>query len=584
MALKERLVEILLEKHLASREQMEEILSSQKQSGGRLSDVVVSSGIVSEKALLGILGQELRFPCVDLARYKVDPKVIALIDRKTAEKYQIIPISLIGESLTLAVFDPLDVTLVDDLQALSGYQIVIVLATRQEIQEAIEKYYGARNQEAINEIIGDLKEQEGFELIKEEKNQEIIDSDQLAKDSNDAPVIQLTNAIVVEGAKMKASDILIEPLEKKLRVRYRVDGILREVSAPPKHMQQAIVSRVKIMSSLNIAERRIPQDGRFRMWIGKPASPSARQGGQMIDFRVSILPSVLGEKVVLRVLDKSAFTLDVGKLGYDSATVGKLKEAAVRPHGMILATGPTGSGKTTTLYSLLRHADSPDKNIVTVEDPIEYELFGVNQVQIRPEVDLTFANALRSILRQDPDVILVGEIRDLETADVAIKAALTGHLVLSTLHTNTAAGAVVRLINMGIEPFLISSSVILVTAQRLVRKICEQCKEIYEVPPAVLARLGSAFETEIGKVNFYRGRGCEECRKNGYKGRIGIIETLTMSPKIKKLIVKHAQEYEIKQAARGEGMRTLREDGLEKVQQGLTTIEEVLRVSVGDQD
>ncbi len=574
MALKERIIEILLEKRLASQEQLDKILTAQKQNGGRLNDLMVSSGIISEKTLLGILGQELRVPCVDLARYKVDPRVIALIDRKTAEKYQIIPISLIGKSLTLAVFDPLDVTLADDLQALSGYQIVAVLATRREIQEAIEKYYGARSQEVINEIINGLKEQEGFELIKEEKNQEIIDSDQLAKVSNDAPVIQLTNAIVMEGAKMKASDILIEPLEKKLRVRYRVDGILREVPAPPKHLQQAIVSRVKIMSSLNIAERRIPQDGRFRMRIGR----------QTIDFRVSILPSVLGEKVVLRVLDKSAFTLDIGKLGYDETTAGKLKEAAVRPHGMILATGPTGSGKTTTLYSLLRHADSPDKNIVTVEDPIEYELFGVNQVQIRPEVGLTFANALRSILRQDPDVILVGEIRDLETADVAIKAALTGHLVLSTLHTNTAAGAVVRLTNMGIEPFLISSSVILVTAQRLVRKICGQCKETYKVPPAVLAQLGSAFETEIGRMNFYRGRGCEECRKSGYKGRVGIIETLTMSPKIRELIAKHAQEYEIKQAARGEGTRTLREDGLEKVKQGLTTIEEVLRVSVGDQD
>lgn len=573
MALKERLIQILLEKRLVSQEQLEKILAVQKQSGGRLSDLIVSSGVVPEKALLGILGQELHVPCIDLGRYKVDPRVITVIDRKTAEKYQIIPISLIGKSLTLAISDPLDVMLTDDLQVLSGYQILTVLATRQEIQEAIGKYYESQSQEVINLIVDDLKGQEGFELIKEEKAQEIIDSDQLAKVSNDAPVIHLTNAIVIEGAKMKASDILIEPLEKKLRVRYRIDGVLREVSAPPRHMQQAIVSRVKVMSSLNIAERRIPQDGRFRMRIG----------GQMIDFRVSVLPSVLGEKIVLRVLDKSAFTLEIDKLGYDQATVEKLKGAAVRPHGMILATGPTGSGKTTTLYSLLKYADSPDKNIVTVEDPIEYELFGINQVQIRPGVDLTFARALRSILRQDPDIILVGEIRDLETADVAIKAALTGHLVLSTLHTNTAAGAVVRLTNMGIEPFLISSSLILAAAQRLVRKICEQCKEAYKVPEAILGQLGSAFETEIGKMNFYRGRGCDECRKSGYKGRVGVIEVLTMSPKIRGLITRHAQEYEIKQAAREEGMQTLRENGLEKVNQGLTTIEEVLRVSVGDQ-
>ncbi len=573
MAIKERLVEILMEKHLVSQNQLDKVLESQKQNGGRLSDIIVSLGIVSEKSLLGILGQELRIPCVDLTRYKVDPQVSALIDRKTAERYQIIPLSLIGKSLTLAISDPLDVILIDDLQVLSGYQILSVLATRQEIQETIEKYYGSQGQEVINAIVDDLKGQEGFELIKEERSQEVIDSDQMAKASNDAPVIQLTNAIVVEGARMKASDILIEPLEKKLRVRYRVDGILREVSTLPKHMQQAIISRIKIMSSLNIAERRIPQDGRFRMRIGK----------QMIDFRVSVLPSALGEKIVLRVLDKLAFTLEIDKLDYDQLTVEKLKGAVLRPHGMILATGPTGSGKTTTLYSLLKHADSPDKNIVTVEDPIEYELFGINQVQIRSEVGLTFANALRSILRQDPDVILVGEIRDAETADVAIKAALTGHLVLSTLHTNTAAGAVVRLTNMGIEPFLISSSVILVTAQRLVRKICAQCKEAYKVPETILEQLGSTFETEIGKMNFYRGRGCDECHKSGYKGRVGIIEVLTISPKIRKLITKHAQEYEIKQAGREEGMQTLRENGLQKVQQGMTTIEEVLRVSVGDQ-
>lgn len=327
------------------------------------------------------------------------------------------------------------------------------------------------------------------------------------------------------------------------------------------------------MAGLNVAERRVPQDGRFRMKIRR----------QNVDFRISILPSILGEKVVLRVLDKGAFTLDIQKLGYDPVTTQKLEETALHPHGMILATGPTGSGKTTTLYSLLKYADSPEKNIVTVEDPVEYEIFGINQVQIQPEVKLTFASALRSILRQDPDIILVGEIRDTETADVAIKAALTGHLVLSTLHTNTAAGTVIRLTNMGIEPFLIASSVIVITAQRLVRKICERCKEPYKVPEALLRSLDETFEVNLDKNVFYHGRGCEECQKSGYKGRIGISEVLILSQNIRRLVVKRAQEFELKQMAREEGMTTLREDGLKKAVAGLTSLEEVLRVSVGDQ-
>lgn len=573
MALKERLVEILLEKHLMTQSQVEQALSSQRQKGGRLSDIIVSSGAIPEKTLLGILGQELNIPCVDLARYRVDSKVIGLIDRKIAERYQVIPLSLLGKSLTVALSDPLDVTALDDLKTLLRLQVVPLLATRQEIQEAIVKYYGSQTQQVIDEIMGDLRSPEGFELIKDDKKEEVLDAAQLAKISNDAPVVRITSMIIAEGVKMKASDIMIEPLEKGLRVRYRIDGILREIPAPPKQMQHPMVSRIKVMAGLDIAERRIPQDGRFRMKIGK----------RDIDFRVSVLPSILGEKVVLRVLDKGAFTLEIEKLGYDQFSIGKLTAAALRPHGMILATGPTGSGKTTTLYSLLKYADSPDKNIVTVEDPVEYELFGINQVQIRPEVQLSFAGALRSILRQDPDVILVGEIRDSETADVAIKAALTGHLVLSTLHTNTAAGAVVRLTNMGIEPFLISSSVILVAAQRLVRKICDACKESYEVNQTILRQLGSAFETEIGKMRFYRGKGCEECRRSGYKSRVGIIEVLTLSPRIRELITRRAQEFEIKQTAREEGMQTLRENGLQKVNEGLTTIEEVLRVTVGDQ-
>jgi type II secretory ATPase GspE/PulE/Tfp pilus assembly ATPase PilB-like protein len=420
----------------------------------------------------------------------------------------------------------------------------------------------------IENLVREISET-SLELIKEEK--EALPSDQeLTRISKEAPVIKVTNRILEDAVKRKSSDILIEPWERSLRVRYRVDGILQEVEAPPKQMHPLLVSRIKVISDLDIAEHRLPQDGRFKVKIAQ----------REVDFRVSILPSSFGEKVALRILDKSQATLDIEKLGFSADTVAKLKKLSVMPHGMLLVCGPTGSGKTTSLYSILKFVDSPAKNIVTVEDPVEYQLEGINQVTARPEIGLTFAAALRSILRQDPNVIMVGEIRDYETVDIAIKSALTGHLVLSTLHTTTASGAIVRLINMGVEPYLINSSLIAVVAQRLVRKICEHCKEEHEVKNDVLESLRIK---PAQKINFFKGKGCRHCFNLGYSGRIGIAEILVLTTAVKELILSRSQEHIIKQQGRKEGLVTLREDGLRAVNAGLTTLEEIVRVTAPDE-
>ena len=392
----------------------------------------------------------------------------------------------------------------------------------------------------------------------------------LVRLTQEVPVVKVTNMILTEATKLKASDILIEPLENELRVRYRIDGVLQNARVLPKSMHEAIISRIKVMSELNIAEKRLPQDGRFKI----------RSGNRFIDFRVSILPTSYGEKGGLRILDKSQATLDVTKLGFEGKALADLKDAAMRPHGMIMVCGPTGSGKTTTLYSVMKDVDSPDKNIVTVEDPVEYDIKGINQVNARPEIGLTFAAALRSILRQDPDIIMIGEIRDFDTLDIAIKAALTGHLVLSTIHTNTAPGAVTRMVNMGLEPFLISSSVVLIAAQRLVRKICTKCKQPYKIDDDTKKRLGISSTTAS---MFYKGKGCELCFETGYKGRIGIIETMLLTPEVKKLIMDKASEHDIEEQAKASGMVTLRQDGMAKAVKGITTLEEVLRVTVGEE-
>ena len=554
-----------------SKAQLDKALKIQKDKGGSLKNILIQSGFITEKDLMSILSQGLGIPPISLARFKIDQELIKLIPREVANKYQIMPVSKVGNMLTVAMSDPLNIFAIDDLRAITKLDIGIIIAFQKEVQDAIDQYYGENTHVAIEELMEDLKAQD-IEFIQISGSEEKVDSERLFKLVEEAPVVKLTNMILENGIKARSSDILIEPMENSVRVRYRVDGVLKEVESLPKNTHESIVSRIKVMSELNIAERRLPQDGRFRLNINN----------NKVDFRVSILPSSKGEKVALRVLDKSQAMLDIDKLGFSGDALDKLKKCASRPHGMILVTGPTGSGKTTTLYSLMKYVYSPEKNLITVEDPIEYQIEGINQVTARAEAGLTFASALRSILRQDPDVIMIGEIRDFDTVDIAIKSALTGHLVLSTLHTTTAPGSVVRLINMGCEPFLITSSLIAIVAQRLIRKLCPKCREAYKPGDVLSVRLGIDIK-KSKDVSFYRAKGCSACLHTGYGGRVGICEVLAVTPAIRNLVLKRARENELKQVARNEGMRTLREDGIGKVLAGLTSLEEVLRVTVADE-
>jgi type IV pilus assembly protein PilB len=475
-----------------------------------------------------------------------------------------------GNTVTMAMADPLNIFAIDHVKSLTGYKINPIIATSPDILQAIDLAYPDSSGNVINDLVKELADS-SVEFVKENRKSAPSDTE-LKRVSFEAPIIRITNMILEEGVKKKSSDILIEPLDKKLRVRYRIDGVLHEEPAPPKSMHQSIISRIKVMSDLNIAEHRLPQDGRFKVRLGQ----------REVDFRVSVLPSSFGEKIALRILDKQQAMLDIEKLGFSPGAIEKLKKMVKYPHGMILVTGPTGSGKTTTLYSILKFVDSPERNIVTVEDPVEYQLSGINQVTARPEIGLTFAAALRSILRQDPNVIMIGEIRDYETVDIAIKSALTGHLVLSTLHTTTSCGAVVRLVNMGVEPYLIDSSLICVVAQRLVRKICSYCKEEIVIKKEIIDALKLNLEGSKKPV-FYKGKGCKQCFSSGYSGRVGISEILILTPAIRELVLKQAQEHALKQQARKEGMRTLREEGVKAVLEGQTTLEEILRVTAPDE-
>ena len=570
ISLKERLTEILIHNKLITQGQLEEALQLQTKKGGRLSDIIVELKFVKENELISTISQGLGLPLIDLKRFKIDSEIVKIIPLEVARHYQIIPVSKMGDTITLAMADPLNIFAIDHVEALTGYKINPIISSSQDITQTIELSYPDSTGGVISDLVKEMTVS-SIELVKEET--EILPSDQeLDRVSHEAPVIRITNMILEGGVKKKSSDILIEPFDKKLRVRFRVDGILQEQKAPPKSMHPLIVSRIKVISELNIAEHRLPQDGRFKVKIS----------GREVDFRVSILPSSFGEKVAVRILDKSQATLDIEKLGFSQDVVLKLKKVSVLPHGMILVCGPTGSGKTTTLYSVLKFVDSPDKNIVTVEDPVEFQLEGINQVNARPEIGLTFASALRSILRQDPNVIMIGEIRDFDTVDIAIKSALTGHLVLSTLHTTTAAGAIVRLINMGVEPYLIDSSVVCVMSQRLVRKVCSYCKEKIVLKKEVMDSLKLNPEI-VKKPEFFRGAGCEHCFNSGYSGRTGIAEVLLLSSSVRELILRREQEHVIKQKARQEGMKTLRENGLEAALAGLTTLEEVLRVTAPDE-
>ena len=570
-SLKERLTEILIKNKILTEAQLKKALKVQKEKGGSLKDVLVDLGFASEKDLMATLSQGLGIPPIVLSRFKIDPEILKLIPRNFAKKYQVVPVSKVGNILTVATADPLNVFAIDDIRSLTGFDVGTIIASAKEVQDVIDQYYGEHTHEAIEELMKDM-ESGAIEIIKEGELEQEVDSERLFKLVEEAPVVKLTNTILENGVKTHSSDILIEPMENSIRVRYRVDGVLKETDNLPKNMHDSIVSRIKVMSELNIAERRLPQDGRFKLRIKS----------SYVDFRVSILPSSKGEKVALRVLDKSHATLDIERLGFEKEALDIFRENASRPHGMILVCGPTGSGKTTTLYSLLKYVHAPEKNLITVEDPVEYQIEGVSQVTVRSEVGLTFASALRSILRQDPDVIMVGEIRDFDTVDIAIKSALTGHLVLSTLHTTTACGSVVRLVNMGVEPFLISASLISIVAQRLIRKLCPKCKEVYKPGEKVISELGVDVDN-AKDVNFYRAKGCSQCFNTGYSGRVGICEILTMSPAIRNLILNKARESEIKETARKEGMWTLRQDGMVKVLQGVTSLEEILRVTVADE-
>ncbi|OGX39310.1 MAG: hypothetical protein A3C53_02155 [Omnitrophica WOR_2 bacterium RIFCSPHIGHO2_02_FULL_68_15] len=567
--LKERIMDALLQRSLVTPDQLNEVLAVQRTKGGSLQEILVKRGLVKEDDLLAAVSQGLGIPPISLSRMRLDPSLKTLVPRDMAVQYQLIPVACIGQTLTVAMADPLNVFALDTIATLTGLHINPLLTTYKDIRDAIDQYYGTGVEETLRDMVRQA-ESNTMEIISSEKEAE-SEAEKLLKQTQEAPVIKLTDALLTKAVHVHASDLLVEPREKSVRVRYRVDGVLQEGQAPPKHLHAAVVSRIKVMSDLNIAERRLPQDGHFNFRVDE----------RLIDFRVSILPSSFGGNVCLRILDKGEIKLDINTLGFSPDDLEKLKACAERPHGMILATGPTGSGKTTTLYALLKLIDSPEKNLVTVEDPVEFDLGGVNQVSVKADIGLTFAKALRSILRQDPDIIMVGEIRDAETADMAIKSALTGHLVLSTLHTNSAAGSVVRLVNMGMEPFLINSCVMAVIGQRLVRKVCPKCVRPYTPAKAMATKLGLV--DERGEpLELARGEGCRSCFKSGYAGREVIAETLIMTPEIRELVLKRLPEREILQAAQRSGMKSLREQGLAKVAQRVTSLDEVFRTTIGD--
>ncbi len=571
-SLKKELVQILIDAKLLSQEQLDDALKIQKEKKGNLRDILISQKFVDENDLMAALSQRSGIPPISLRKVKINKDVVSLIPEELARRYIFMPVSKIGNTLTIAMADPLNVFAIDDIKALTKFTIQPIISTEDEIMSALDKYY---EQGAAGKFDSLLKESDNalFENITITKEAETHDTETLLKKMGEKPVVRLTNFILTEAVNRGASDILIEPQEKKTSVRYRIDGILQESPTVPKVLHNALVSRIKVMSNLNIAEHRLPQDGRFKARVSK----------REVDYRVSVLPSSFGEKVALRVLDKSAVSLEIDKLGFEDAVLQKIKSNALKPHGMIIACGPTGCGKTTTLYSILQFIDKPTKNIVTVEDPVEYELYGINQVTALPESGLTFAGALRSILRQDPDVIMVGEIRDFETVDVAIKSALTGHLVLSTLHTTSAAGSVIRLVDMGVEPFLITSSCLLFLAQRLVRRICPECKEAYKVTDAMRKDLElDEFEKkmDVRIEEFFKGKGCSNCKNSGYKGRTVISEAFVLSPAVKNMIIKKEPESLIAEQAGKEGMRNLRENSLLKAVKGITSLEEILRVTV----
>ena len=557
----DRLGEILLREGLVTREQLAQALTEQKNSKHRLGYVLVKLGLVQELEITKVLARQYRMPAVDLTRFEVDPKIIKLVPAEMATKSIVLPLKREGRTLTVAMADPTDHGLLEDLKFITRFDLFPVIAGEYTLRNLIEKHYESSDQQLAT-LLKDMEESgEDVEVVEEEEDEAATQAQ-----IDDAPVVKLINGLLTDAVRRGASDIHIEPFEHEIRVRYRIDGALLEIMRPPLKMKAALTSRVKILSQLNIAERRVPQDGRLKL----------KMGSRVIDFRVSTLPVLFGEKIVLRILDKGNLTLDLTKFGFEPKAEKDLMKAILNPYGMVLVTGPTGSGKTTTLYSALSRINTPEVNIMTAEDPVEYNLMGINQVLVRTEIGLTFAAALKAFLRQDPNIIMIGEIRDLETGGIAIKAALTGHLVLSTLHTNDAPSTITRMIDMGIEAFNVASAVNLVVAQRLVRRICKDCKAEHQYTDPELSALGTNLES-LRKLTFMKGTGCDTCSGTGYKGRAGLYEVMALSPELRRMILRGASVVEIRDQAVSEGMLTLRMDGMKKIERGVTTLEEVVK-------
>ncbi len=567
-----RLGELLTKANLISQDQLKEALRVQKETGGKLGETLIKLGFVSEEDITECLSQQFGVPSINLQHFEIDASVIKLISGDVARKYNILPVNKTGATITIAMADPTNVFAMDDIKFMTGYNVEPVVASELGIKAAIDNYYGTTSSLELKKVMEDLQTQENADLEVLEEEEE-LDVNALADSAEEAPVVKLCNLILTDAIKRGASDIHIEPYEKEYRVRFRIDGILYEIMNPPFKLRDAITSRMKILSKLDISEKRLPQDGRIKLKM------KLEDKNKELDFRVSILPTLFGEKIVLRLLDKDNLRLDMTKLGFEPESLAKFEEAIFKPWGMVLVTGPTGSGKTNTLYSALAKVNSPEVNIMTAEDPVEFNLPGINQVQMKESIGLNFAATLRSFLRQDPNIILVGEIRDFETAEIAIKAALTGHLVLSTLHTNDAPSTINRLMNMGIEPFLVATSVQLIAAQRLARRICSNCKEPVDVQPQALMNIGYKKE-EVGTFQVFKGRGCEKCNNTGYKGRVGLIEVMGIDDEIRELILSGGTAIDIKKKAAEIGMISLRRSGLIKIKDGITTIEEVVRETV----
>jgi len=569
----QRLGDLLVKEKVITSEQLEQASKLQKETQCRLASALVKLGFLTDEDVTNFLSRQYGVPAINLSYFEIDPAVVKLIPFETAKRYQILPLSRVGASLTIAMVDPTNVFAMDDIKFMTGFNIEPVVASESSIVEGIDKAYGTSKEEELEQVMQSINESGDAGDIEVQGEQEEVTLRELEKAADEAPIVKLVNLVLTDAVKRGASDIHMEPYEREFRVRFRIDGVLQSIMNPPLKLKDAITSRLKIMAKLDISEKRLPQDGRIMLKMQIAGKK------KQLDFRVSTLPTLWGEKIVLRLLDKENLRLDMTKLGFEPESLVKFEKAILKPYGMVLVTGPTGSGKTNTLYSSISRLNQPDTNIMTAEDPVEFQLGGVNQVQMKEQIGLNFAAALRAFLRQDPNIILVGEIRDFETAEIAIKAALTGHLVLSTLHTNGAPETITRLMNMGIEPFLVATSVHLICAQRLVRRICKDCAEPVEMPPQALIDEGFTPE-EAKTVQIMKGKGCATCNKTGYKGRTGLYEVMEVDDEIKELVLVGASALELKKKAIERGMITLRRSGLMKVAQGWTTLEEVARETI----